>query len=580
MASSRVSRSVPAKNFMMNLPSRALRIFDNTTNAPNSYPTPAAAEQKSNGALTHIPNASKAPTLPIDTFFNPSNYVHRSAIDSAYEQKKPSGSRKFGIYPSAAKNTFVYEASVSSKSDFYDDGDSFFSAPDDASILARSSLETLQSVFGIGNDGSDSDGSDHSPSRIVPPNLPALIEAQKNYNAGIISVALPEGSVSSDSDTDSTITEGPYTGQNNTPDATAMQRYYAMMSSRPPPVSEDRRILPPPVQSQPQNSIIGPRAPVIPQTPGVVGLARQPALIQRRQDIQTPMPRDSLVLPPAAPMQRQDSGYTGRTMIPRRPSLEREQRQILPPGLSTSPAAHSNMTGQPSAPPTYTPGRPRRDSLPPSAPAPVQSTRRDSVSAVPQPPVQPVRRDSVAAAPQPPPQSARRDSVPSAPQLAPQAIHRNSLSSVSQPPVLVHRATDPLPAANSAPQVPVRRASDPASRGQGHLVSTRVRFNDENLICPSPIPMHSRRKGWHNRRGDQLWTNKGDYKPTLPGNEYPPDLANYPDYGEGWMNEEGVRIDMQHRLIPKPPLRSVLKRPRQPSNAGANPSPPFLQIRP
>ena len=175
----------------MNLP-RALRMFDNTTNTSPAYPTNAGSDQKSAGALTHI---SKVPTPPIDTYFNPSNYVHRSAIDTAYEQKNSNGSRKFGIYPSAAKNTFVYEASISSKSDFYDDGDSFYSAPDDASVLARSSLETLQSVFGVGYDGSDSDGSDHSPSRIIPPNLPALIEAQKNYNAGVISVALPDGVV-------------------------------------------------------------------------------------------------------------------------------------------------------------------------------------------------------------------------------------------------------------------------------------------------------------------------------------------------------------------------------------------------
>jgi hypothetical protein len=76
---------------------------------------------------------------------------------------------------------------------------------------------------------------------------------------------------------------------------------------------------------------------------------------------------------------------------------------------------------------------------------------------------------------------------------------------------------------------------------------------------------------------DQLWTNKGDYRPAPPGQEYPPDLGSYPDYGEGWMNEEGMRIDMQHRLIPKAPLRSVLKRPRQMSNAGANP-PQFIQV--
>jgi hypothetical protein len=176
---------------MTNMQSRALRVFDNTTNIPTSYPVSAHSDQKSGGALTHIP---KVPTPPIDTFFNPSNYVHRSAFDTAYEQKNSNGSRKFAIYPTGAKNTYVYEASVSSKSDFYDDDDSFFSAPDDASMLARSSLETLPSVYGMGRDGLDSDVSDHSPSRIVP-HLPALIEAQKNYNTGVISVALPEGVV-------------------------------------------------------------------------------------------------------------------------------------------------------------------------------------------------------------------------------------------------------------------------------------------------------------------------------------------------------------------------------------------------
>ncbi|KAI0259706.1 hypothetical protein BC834DRAFT_798100, partial [Gloeopeniophorella convolvens] len=143
------------------------------------------------------------------------------------------------------------------------------------------------------------------------------------------------------------------------------------------------------------------------------------------------------------------------------------------------------------------------------------------------------------------------------------SVRRDSVSA-PQPPVPVRRASDPLPAGTAPPLAPVRRASDAAPRGQGQLVSTRVRFDDENLICPSPIPMHERRRGWHNRRGDQLWTNKGDYKPVPKGLEYPPDLAGYPDYGEGWMNEEGVRIDMQHRLIPKAPLRSALKRTRQP----------------
>ncbi len=41
--------------------------------------------------------------------------------------------------------------------------------------------------------------------------------------------------------------------------------------------------------------------------------------------------------------------------------------------------------------------------------------------------------------------------------------------------------------------------------------------------------------------------------------EYPLDLEDYPEHGEGWMNEHGVRIDMNHRLVPKVPLRSALK---------------------
>jgi hypothetical protein len=63
---------------------------------------------------------------------------------------------------------------------------------------------------------------------------------------------------------------------------------------------------------------------------------------------------------------------------------------------------------------------------------------------------------------------------------------------------------------------------------------------------------------------DQLWTNDGAYRSPLPGYEFPSDLEDYPEYGQGWMNELGVRIDMEHRLIPKMPLRSALKKPRTP----------------
>ncbi|KAG2140825.1 hypothetical protein BD769DRAFT_1662743 [Suillus cothurnatus] len=77
-------------------------------------------------------------------------------------------------------------------------------------------------------------------------------------------------------------------------------------------------------------------------------------------------------------------------------------------------------------------------------------------------------------------------------------------------------------------------------------------------VCPAAVA-RSRRKGWFNRRGDQLWRNDGSYRTPAPGDAYPPDLEGYPEPGSGWQNEEGTRIDIGHRLIPKPPLRSVLK---------------------
>lgn len=82
-----------------------------------------------------------------------------------------------------------------------------------------------------------------------------------------------------------------------------------------------------------------------------------------------------------------------------------------------------------------------------------------------------------------------------------------------------------------------------------------VRFHD-NPVLPDP-PL--RRKGWFNRRGDQLWDNEGSYVPAPEREQYPADLQNYPEPGKGWMNEEGTVIDMGRRLIRKK-LRPVLKK--------------------
>ncbi|KAF5380082.1 hypothetical protein D9615_006208 [Tricholomella constricta] len=150
-----------------------------------------------------------------------------------------------------------------------------------------------------------------------------------------------------------------------------------------------------------------------------------------------------------------------------------------------------------------------------------------------------------------------------------QSITSNS----AYPPALASHSDPDAGASTSAvpaepqPQ-PQRRYSDGDQVGSSSVpqrtslaLFRTVRWN-ETLVCPSPIFAHQRRKGWFNRRGDQLWTNEGAYKPPLPGQEYPPELDDYPEHGEGWMNEESVRIDMGHRLIPKAPLKSALKQPR------------------
>ncbi|KAI9437860.1 hypothetical protein F5148DRAFT_989427 [Russula earlei] len=227
----------------------------------------------------------------------------------------------------------------------------------------------------------------------------------------------------------------------------------------------------------------------------------------------------------------------------------------------TTPLAHFNVSELPSGIPTYTPGRPPRHS---SLPAP-PTVQLPWLSL--QPLVRPIFYDPISTITQTPTQPSRRHSIALPPQPPLQANHHNYFFSVPKisVPVDFHPLSVPFPPANAY------HVSELTPRGQETSAFPHVRFSERNLIIPSQISMREPRKGWHNRRGDQLWTSKGHYKPAPPGQEYPPDLTNYPDYGEGWMNEEGVRIDMQHRLIPKAPLRSALKRPSQVSIADANP---------
>jgi len=109
--------------------------------------------------------------------------------------------------------------------------------------------------------------------------------------------------------------------------------------------------------------------------------------------------------------------------------------------------------------------------------------------------------------------------------------------------------------ANSSATDESGRSSSYGSSGSNRS----VRWHEE-LVAPTPPPSKPRPKGWFNRRGDQLWCNDGRYKAAIE--EYPHYLRDYPDVGEGWMNEHGIRISMTHRRMPEHcarPPKGVLK---------------------
>jgi len=109
--------------------------------------------------------------------------------------------------------------------------------------------------------------------------------------------------------------------------------------------------------------------------------------------------------------------------------------------------------------------------------------------------------------------------------------------------------------ANSSATDESGRSSSYGSNGSGRS----VRWT-EGLVAPTPEPSMPRPRGWFNRRGDQLWCNDGRFKAAVQ--EYPRHLRDYPDVGEGWMNEHGVRISITHRRMPEQsarPPKGVLK---------------------
>ncbi|KAI0062779.1 hypothetical protein BV25DRAFT_1825320 [Artomyces pyxidatus] len=529
MTSTRTSRGGTAMNYMFSLPrGLSFKLFDNPNNSQNSYSAPAVAEAKPVIPLSRVNSTSK-PSAPPDMSYPGAEHRHRqnSNYDRSHDRKPSGGSRSFAIYPTETRNTYVYEPSLSSKSDLQlpdeADADSFVSFPgDNASILARSSRETLLGGDIDSDTSSDTESGRRTPRRVVPVNLPALIEAQSTLNGGIINLSLPEASVYSDSDSESTATGDYYRAHDSS--AEAMRGYHPAASAR---VMHDPR------ENAPQGGF-----------PSRTSTGPAP----RRPDVSSivPITRDNdgrAAARPNYPMPDQS-----RPMPGRRGS---EEMQPFPPGLSApqrvSPQAEASSADHRNAPPVQLPARrERRDSFSvpvsrPPGPAPILASRPSQLGG----PVQGRGNDARADAPVP--QGAGRmpqQNVRPAPPSAQPSNRRPSIQGGRE------AALNPLSAGPGGGSFP---------RQQAIQVCARVRW-DENLICPSPIPFHERRKGWFNKRGDQLWTNQGIYKSAPQGQEYPPDLAHYPDFGVGWMNEECVRIDMQHRMIPKAPLRSALKR--------------------
>ncbi|CDO71134.1 hypothetical protein BN946_scf184845.g4 [Trametes cinnabarina] len=256
----------------------------------------------------------------------------------------------------------------------------------------------------------------------------------------------------------------------------------------------------------------------------------------------TPIRRDSVQRAPSNAARR-DASDSARDVSSSRTSPTSQSREDFPrapPGLysavATPPDGQGARGSAPAAPPTLS-------SSPPTANAPQVGSSASRSSGSPQ-------------------QLARTaSSRPPASAVEVPASGRASESPIMRPP-----STSPTSASTRTRKISQQascQCNPPHVEGATCAATAKrcVRWT-EDLICPSPVPFENRRKGWFNRRGDQLWTNDGYFKSPEAGQEYPPDLAHYPEPNTGWMNEEGVRIDMQHRLIPKQPLRSALKQPK------------------
>ncbi|KAI0027411.1 hypothetical protein K488DRAFT_90888 [Vararia minispora EC-137] len=406
------------------------------------------------------------------------------------------GYRSFNIAPSGAQDTFVYEPSIASSK-------STRSWADSDSSYSFSPRRRRSTLFGHAERAEDDDDDDDTASvdseearRDPREVVPVDLPALiAPYHAGIVTVPLPPPSADSSDSSDSDATTRP-PARARTPFPTPRAPERCASTSAAPP----GLVAPAPASSLP--------ATYVPAPPGSRA-AR------------------SNSYPPAAPTTTYAS--TASTSYAPAPAAS------LPASYTPAPRERRTSSSTPPSVPvraaTYPP-RQRRASVTESTPASVPTLAPDAAAFSPPPPPPP-----------PVPQQLPLEGLVSP--IPPRPLSR--ANSVPRPLPSIPRAPSP----SLSPVSPARpRAPGPAPRG--------VRWCDD-LICPSPVPRARRRRGWFNRRGDQLWTNEGAYRPAPAGGEFPRDLRHYPAPGTGWMNEEGLRIDMGHRLV-KGPFKSALKK--------------------
>ncbi|ETW75703.1 hypothetical protein HETIRDRAFT_455408 [Heterobasidion irregulare TC 32-1] len=520
MSSTKNARTGTTKSTMFGLPrGLSLRLFDNSSLTSGLFSSSSKSGVPNGSSVSDpLPRSAAQPTTAgakfasaQNTFFHPvaGQLPTNSAVDNNYARKGPSVTHGYGVYPGGSRYTYILEASVSSKSDLQSLSDRMSPHDaDDDSIMSFSgeisSVRACSSTETLLSTLALTAENHHDDSDVddaLPTHPPSRI-VPANLPALIVAQKSTGSGIINLS-----LPEGSGSSSDSDSDSTAAgepcrQRTYCSTSAA----------RPDPRQIHPSNAYPA-------RSAAPAALHRQDMVVR---DEQPGSSRQSKLDRPVA-----------------------DGRQAFPPGLSSSPPPSPVADRHPelhSAPPPVR--RERRESF--SVPAP----RPNEPPVLSRPPDARVAGPSSSAPSRPPPQRSRtlsdQSQRPTLPPSTPAASNR------------MHPA-DPRDVVSAPAQIP--QAGAPA-RPQPILNTRCVRWN-ENLICPSPIPTHQRRKGWFNRRGDQLWTNVGAYKPAPQGQEYPLDLQNYPDYGVGWMNEEGVRIDMQHRLMPKV-LRSALKRPKYP----------------